>query len=1112
MTEEQETTETPVRSTAKDVSEKAPGRAPASENPIDESPGASLNAASSKDTKSGSISQHGDKAEITSEDALGSSELDSLREVEDNAQHEQQASGLESSELAANGMGVSSDPVLYVGIGASAGGLEALRDFFDHMSADSDAVFIVVQHLSPDFESLMDELLARNTSMSVENVVHGVEVLANTIYLIPPKKNITLVNGCLYLSEQVRQGGVNLPIDHFFRSLATDAKHRAVGIILSGTGSDGSRGIKAIKEAGGLVMVQDRESSKFDGMPYNAAQTGTADFVLPPEELAVYLSTFLKNSMVRGVRSVLRTAENNEESVLSLIFSLLKTHSNIDFGQYKATTVARRIERRMGINQVHSQFDYLNLLQSSKSELDTLSKELLINVTNFFRDENAWEFLSNNVITPIVEAAEPDQELRFWVAGCSTGEEAYTLAISVDEARRNSGKELRVKIFATDADADAIAHASNARYREEIAHDVSHDRLARYFAKVDAEYEIRPDIRKMVVFATHNMINDPPFSNIDLITCRNVLIYFQQSVQKVVMSSFHFSLKDNAKVFFGSSESVGDLKTHYKVIHDRFRIFEKITNTRLPIANVNAAGSDKPKLGMRPVSNLLRSYRSHSSQVNRFEHVKDHLINDYVPSCLILNSEHQAMHIYGDANRYLVRFPVGRVSTNIHEIIVGELSVALDTALSRSKTEAKPVFYSNIQTTVNDQPALVDLQVEYFAEKGGDDAYYSVVLSDSETKVIAKRTSETYNHNEETQQRIRDLENELLHKQEHLQVANEELETTNEELQAANEELMSSNEELQSTNEELQSVNEELYTVNCEHQEKIEELMTVNDDMDNILVATSVGIIFLDEQMLIRKYTSVAAKYFNLLLSDVGRPLHHISNELEYKGLYDDIETVGRTHQSVYREVFTVNGSPVQIKLLPYASSATHNNKSSVVTITITDLSPRLDAYEDHRIQTTMSKHRQSVGQDGAGPSRVRLLLVDDSESDRRVISSHLEQVRSLNIDVFEATNVQEAMESLKQNDIDVCLVDFRLGMQTAGELADTISQYNDSLPLIVMSGYSRSELAEQIPDRLLMYFLNKADLSPLLLELSVRHAINSTSAMTKPRFTSSNLIGEVEA
>lgn len=1056
----------------------------------------------------------GDQAQITRDDALDSTDLESLREMEGKAQDEQESSDEEqrsslSAQDASNGLSLVTDPVLFVGIGASAGGLEALRDFFDHMSADSDAAFVVVQHLSPDFESLMDELLARNTSMAVENVVHGVEVLANTIYLIPPKKNITLVDGCLYLSEQVRQGGVNLPIDHFFRSLATDAKHRAVGIILSGTGSDGSRGIKAIKEAGGLVMVQDRDSSKFDGMPYNAAQTGTADFVLPPEELAVYLSTFLKNSMVRGVRSVLRATDNNEESVLSLIFSLLKTHCGIDFSQYKATTVARRIERRMGINQVHSQFDYLNLLQSSKTELETLSKELLINVTSFFRDESAWEYLFNQVITPMVDEAETAQELRFWVAGCSTGEEAYSLAISVDEAIRSSGKDVRVKIFATDADVDAIAVASTARYREEIAHDVSNERLAKYFIRVGTEYEIRPDIRKMVVFATHNMINDPPFSNIDLITCRNVLIYFQQSVQKVVMSSFHFSLKDNAKVFFGSSESVGELKTHYKVIHDRFRMYEKITNTRLPIASVNTAGSDKPKLGMRPVSNLLRSYRSHTAQANRFEHVKDHLINDYVPSCLILNSEHQAMHIYGDANRYLIRFPVGRVSTNIHEIIVGELSVALDTALSRSKTEVKPVFYSNIQTTVNEQPALVDMQVEFFPEKNGDDAYYSVVLSDSETKSVAKRSSDTFDYSEETQQRIRDLENELLHKQEHLQVANEELETTNEELQAANEELMSSNEELQSTNEELQSVNEELYTVNCEHQEKIEELMTVNDDMDNILVATSVGIIFLDDQMLIRKYTSVAAKYFNLLLSDVGRPLHHISNELEYNGIFEDIETVSRTHHSVYREVFTVTGAPVQIKLLPYASSSVDNNQSSSVTITITDLSPRLDAYEDHRLQKAMTKsNKYSLSYDD-GPPRVRLLVVDDSESDRRVIGRHLDNIKSLSVDVFEASNVAEAMTSLKQNDIDACLVDFRLGIQTADELADNISQYNDKLPLIVMSGYSRSELAEQIPDRLLMYFLNKSDLSPLLLELSIRHAINSSSSIAPAKRLSTNHMSE---
>ncbi len=999
-----------------------------------------------------------------------------------------------------------SSPVLYVGIGASAGGLEALRDFFDHMRTDSDAAFVVVQHLSPDFESLMDELLSRNTSMSVENAVHGVEVLANTIYLIPPKKNITLVNGCLYLSEQVRTGGVNLPIDHFFQSLAKDARHRAVGIVLSGTGSDGSRGIKSIKEAGGLILVQDRESSKFDGMPYNAAQTGTADFVLPPEELAVYLSTFLENSMVRGVKSVLRAEDTNEESVLTLIFSLLKAHGGIDFGQYKATTVARRIERRMGINQVHSQFDYLNLLQTSKVELEALGRELLINVTNFFRDEAAWEYLASTIIEPMVANAEGNAELRFWVAGCSTGEEAYTLAIIVDEKMRQANKKLRTKIFATDADHEAIAHASTARYREEIAHDVTNDRLARYFIKVGAEYEIRPDIRKVVVFASHNMINDPPFSNIDLITCRNVLIYFQQTVQRGVMSSFHFSLKDDAKVFFGSSESVGELKTHFKVLHERFRMYEKISNTRLPIANVNsAAAADKPRLGMRPVSNLLRSYRAHTKPNNRFEHVKDHLINDFVPSCLILNSDHQAMHIYGDANKYLIRFPVGRVSTDIHEIIVEELSVALDTALGRAKSENKPVFYSNVQITIKDEPSMVNMQVEFFPEKNGDESYYTVVLSDSDQSAIAKRKTSNYDYSEETQQRIRDLENELLHKQEHLQVANEELETTNEELQATNEELMSSNEELQSTNEELQSVNEELYTVNCEHQEKIEELLTANDDMDNILVATSVGIIFLDDSMLIRKYTSVAGKYFNLLRTDVGRPLHHISNELEYGRLYEDIETVSRTHHSVNREVFTVTGVPVQIKLLPYASSAVGVSNHSAVTLTITDLSPRLDAYEDRRIKT-QAPVNQFNGDIERLKAKIRILVVDDNDSDRRVIRRHLEKIKSLTVESREAVNADDAMKALQTEDIDACLIDYRLGTHTGNDLARAITEHNSDLPIIIMSGFKQEELQGQIPDNLLAYFLSKSDMSPLMLELSIRHAINSSSKLNA---ASSNVAGE---
>jgi len=984
-------------------------------------------------------------------------------------------------------------PTLIVGMGASAGGLEALRDFFGQVSPATGCAFVVVQHLSPDYKSIMDELLARNTSMPVNSVQDGVRLQANSVYLIPPRKDLVLREGCLYLIEQVLDGAVNLPIDVFFSSLAEDAQLRSVAIVFSGTGSDGSRGIKRIKEVGGLVLVQDPDSAKFDGMPVSAKRTGVADFLLSPVELANYLERYVSHPLVANRDSPERVRLENDEDILKDIFGLLRERSGIDFSHYKPSTVARRIERRMGINQIADHDGYLGLLRQNDTEVQTLAREMLINVTRFFRDSEAFDYLEQQVVPRLIEASGSENEVRVWVAGCSTGEEAYSLAILMDEGLRRADSRKRTKIFATDVDVDAIADASLGRYTTEIRADVSPERLERYFTASSDGYAVRQEIRQRVVFATHNMISDPPFSNIDLICCRNVLIYFQQPIQQKVIAAFHFSLRRRGVAFFGKAESVGELKSHFEPLKERFRLFRKRDNANVPITTSVRMGSAETA-GLRPVANLLRGYRT-APREHLFDHVKDSLINDHVPACLILDADHHAVHIYGRANRYLTRFPSGRVSTNVHDIIAEELSVAVSTALTRAENEAKPVFYSSIPITLDGKDRSLDLEAEYFVEKNGRPAHFVVMFTDhDEDKGNASRGGEAFDIGAQTLQRIRDLESELLQKQESLQVSNEELETTNEELQSANEELMSSNEELQSANEELQSVNEELFTVNHEYQEKIVELSVASNDLDHVLSMTAIALIFVDRSLRVRKFTSLADRYFSLLPTDVGRPLHHISNDLEYPQLFDDFDRVLDDGKPISRDVFTVGGDLVEIKLMRNGAGPGTQTASAEAgaVLTLIDLSARMSEDRARMDRAVVAETEDGSAVPAAAVRRISVLLVDDSDEDRYALRRQLDGVEEITLSVHEAADIDSGLAVLADEQVDVCLIDYRLGTETAIDFTRRCTEQGHTMPIIILSGNTRAELHEHIPSLESTHFVNKEEVSSLLLELTILNALES--------------------
>lgn len=996
----------------------------------------------------------------------------------------------------------SEHPSYYIGIGASAGGLEALAEFFSHLPEDTDAAFIVVQHLSPDFKSMMPELLSKHTSMPIYQVADGVTVEANSIYLIPPRKNMLVAEGKLLLSDQMPGGHPHMPIDIFLRSLAEDQQDRAIGIILSGTGSDGTRGIKALKESGGLVIVQEPGSAKFDGMPISAYNTGLADMSLPPQQMGQSILRFIRHPSISGEGAAVRLPISSNDDTLDEIFKLLRRQSSINFSQYKASTVARRIERRLGINQLTSLDAYLRLLIDSPRELQILSRELLIGVTRFFRDDDAFKNLIQQVIPKVVENHKSKREgIRLWVAGCSTGEEAYSLAILIDEEVKRKNLNCTVKIFATDVDEEAIAEASSGVYSADITQDISLERLERYFEHEDTSYVVSPKLRQMVIFAVHNMIEDPPFSNIDLVSCRNVLIYFQHSTQKKVLASLYFALKPNGYLFLGSSESLGDLQSHFEPINERARTFMKVSNMRVPIGNsppnlgVNHSGSETRV--MPPISNVLKAVRSGIK--GGLNSVLERLVEEYAPDCIVLNSSFEAIHVYGDVSEYTKGIRPGKISNNIKDIIVDDLSVAVSTALYRCERNDGDVYYKDVMIHSDAENSLsVDLSV--FTVKEGEYSssprYYIVQFINDETEVPTKSKPKSkkisFDASEQSRQRILDLENELIKKQENLQVTVEELETTNEELQSANEELMSANEELQSTNEELQSVNEELYTVNSEYQQKIVELVKANEDLDSVVNATKVGIIFLDEQLSIRRFTPFSAQYINLRVTDLGRPFHHLSYDLNYDSFFSDVANVSAGGQEVEKTVVSKLGKDILIRILSYHSES--ERQESGVLITLTDIS-RQKFMEKSLLETQNKMREYFMG--SSRPNRringdhdLKILVVDDDEVDQMAVVKLLRKIPNRRHQVAVASDIEQGLLAIGSNNIDVCIVDYLLNNHTAKEFVDALVAKGLKTPVIILSGYAEQGLDAEFLNSAVYDFLSKDDLSGQLLQRSMDYVL----------------------
>ncbi len=822
-----------------------------------------------------------------------------------------------------------------VGIGASAGGLEALEQFFSNMPHDSGLAFVVVQHLSPDYKSLMVELLSKHTKMSVLRIEDGMQLKPNSVYLIPPKKNLTMFHGKLYLTDQGTKHMLNLPIDIFFRSLAEDLGERAIGCILSGTGSDGTLGIRAIKGAGGMAMVQEESSAKFDGMPKSAIATGLVDYIQPAEKMPAQLMKYVKHPYVAKTDNTDKFIREDEDT-LSKILALIRTRTGTDFTYYKPNTIIRRVERRISINQLENIENYLNLLVQSPSELNILYKELLIGVTKFFRDSEAIEVIQKKVIPNIFKNKSKTDEVRIWVVGCSTGEEAYSIAILMREYMEYVGKTYDLKIFATDIDRESVEYASAGVYPDNIVADVSEERLKNFFKKNNNTFKVNENIRQMVIFASHNIIKDPPFSKIDMITCRNLLIYFQPVMQKKVLSLFSFSLITNGYLFLGTSESVGDLTPYFTPVDNKWKVFQSKEGLKSAVANDYYIPTVKKRPAPMIQLDTAQGNKKNDTK-NLVVYVQDMLFKDFVPPAIIINKDYELLHTFGDLSDFL-QIPAGKVDLNIMNHIREDLSVAVGTAIHKAMKENREVFYKDMVIKRNEKLVCINLTVKPVNQDKDSKELFLIVFSECKPKESQEKEFEQFDMGQKVHQRIEDLELELKYTKESLQATIEELETSNEELQATNEELIASNEELQSTNEELQSVNEELYTVNSEYQNKIEELTELNNDINNWFNVANIGTIFLDLNLRIRKFTPAIEKFINLLDSDVGRPIKHISYNFKNENFFEEIDGVLKSLQPVEKEVQTKSGGWFLLKILPYRTIENAVKGIVITFIDITDM------------------------------------------------------------------------------------------------------------------------------------------------------------------------------
>ncbi len=837
-----------------------------------------------------------------------------------------------------------------IGIGASAGGLQALESFFSKIPSQNDIAYVVIQHLDPHHESMMESLLSKHTALPINVIEEGMAIAPNEIYLNPPNKNVAIVHGQFRLSEIDDANKGFFRIDHFFRSLAEDQRENAICIVLSGTGSDGTMGLREVKSAGGMTIVQDEAQAGYEGMPQSAISTGMVDAVLSTEQMANEISQYLSHSYMEDSGIVNLNLDKYQKNLQEL-FHILRNRSGHDFSGYKVNTIYRRIERRMALHQINKLPDYLQFIKQHKGEIDLLFKDLLITVTSFFRDPDAFEALKNKAIPELLVNLPEGDPIRIWVPACATGEEAYSIAILLVEAMEANGNWVDCKIFATDIDANSINVARSGLYPESIKADLSKDRLDRFFTPEDNQVRVKKQLRDMVVFAEQDLIKDPPFPKMDLISCRNLLIYMNQDMHKKLFQAFHYALNPNGLLFLGSSESASGFSNLFMPLDEYQTIYRKkpgaVRNTwHYPLI---------PQITAKPLKQDAEQSKPKKTNYLR-DQVEQTILEKYSHPAIVVDENFEILYIYGETERYLA-LPKGKASFNVINIAREALRYQLISILREAAQQGQSIIRENRQLSIEDGIVTIDLIVHPLRLSSNHQQVLLVVFKEKTSPLAVEQATEQ-SLAKDDDKRLAIMEQELQSTRESLQATIEELESSNEELQSKNEELQSSIEELETSKEEAQSTNEELISVNSELKQKIADLDEANNDIDNLLASTEIATIFLNNELRIKRFTPAMSKIFNLIASDLGRPISDITSNINYENIYQDAKHVLDTLEKQEKEIQTESGRWYAVRIIPYRTT---ENMIDGVVITLVDITENKLSKEANRLSAVVQDSNDAI-------------------------------------------------------------------------------------------------------------------------------------------------------
>lgn len=827
-----------------------------------------------------------------------------------------------------------------IAVGASAGGLEALKAFFESIEASDVNAYVVIQHLSPDYKSMMAELLKKNSKLPIIQIENEMEVKPGHVHLIPPVNNLKLDGDRLILTEKPKTQTLNLPIDMFFESLASQRKDKAIGVILSGTGSDGTRGVRALKENDGMVMVQEPEEAKFDGMPISAINTGLVDYVLSVDDMGHELKRFISTPPIFHSENGDANFDQNE---LDAILNYVDEKSGLDFREYKYATLARRIARRVNICNCNNLNGYFDYLKKNDEEVEILYREFSIGVTRFFRDEEVWSILKDEIFPELIRNKENGDVLKIWDVGCSTGEEAYSFAMCLHEEMNRQEKNIEIKIFATDISQAHLDIGSKGLYPESIVADVPKELLLKYFLSKSEGYQVSDKLRRSVIFSQHNIIKNPPFSNMDMVACRNLLIYFQNSIQKKAMNMLHYALKREGILVLGTSENPHTLKDHFSDVSRKWKIFRNKSVRKRINDGISHADQSNPDNSRILENNAKRDRKNRRAQVNPIRQklqleLNEAILEQFGGAAVFVDSDYNILQAVGEFRKY-ASLPTSGFSINLLDMLDSSLKYVIQSTFNKALESNEVAVYKDVVIKKEHDNFGVDVIIKPLKEYAlEDEVNYVIIFVEKDIDLSKIQEVEKVSPSNQTKEYVSNLENELKRTREDLQTSLEEIETSNEELQAANEELLASNEELQSTNEELQSVNEEINTVNAENVQKMDDLAALNADMNNLLKSTDIGVIFLDSQFNIRKFTPAIKKHFSLLNGDIGRPIDNFTNSFgltRRRSFIDRCKRVLQSGKVLEKHIVSREGRNYLQRISPYFNS---ENERDGVVITFIDI------------------------------------------------------------------------------------------------------------------------------------------------------------------------------